>query len=101
MECYCYLRNVQDLLAYGQTLHERRFGESCEVPIIPFGAMVEYCPISPRDQSRLHQFGNNVLPGIFLGYAIIAEGTWKGDVVVADVEELENMDASEIYASKN
>ena len=27
VECYCYLRNVQDLLAGGKTLHERRFGE--------------------------------------------------------------------------
>ena len=27
MECYCYLRNVQDLLADGKTLHERRFAE--------------------------------------------------------------------------
>ena len=30
------------------------------------GAMAEYHPISPRDQSRLHQFGKKVLPGIFL-----------------------------------
>ena len=34
--------------------------------MIPFGAMIEYHPISLRDQSRLHQFG-----GIFLGYALI------------------------------
>ena len=27
MECYCYLRNVQDLLADGKTPCERRFGE--------------------------------------------------------------------------
>ena len=27
MECYCYLRNVQDLVAEGKTPHERRFGE--------------------------------------------------------------------------
>ena len=25
--------------------------------------MVEYCPISARDQSRLHQFGNRELQG--------------------------------------
>ena len=41
-------------------------------PIVPFGAMVEYHPISPRDFSRIHQFGNKVLPGIFLGYEPIA-----------------------------
>ena len=41
-------------------------------PVIPFGAVVEYHPISAKDQSRLHQFGPKVLPGIFLGYAVYA-----------------------------
>ena len=27
VECYCYLRNVHDLLADGKTLYERRFGK--------------------------------------------------------------------------
>ena len=35
VECYCYLRNIQDLLADGKTPCERRFGESCKGPIIP------------------------------------------------------------------
>ena len=39
---------------------------------IPFGAMVEYHPISARDQSKFHQFGKKVLPGIILGY-----GGWE------------------------
>ena len=72
VECYCYLRNVQDLLADGKTLYERRFGKSFNGAVIPFGAMVQYHAISTRDQSRLHQFGKKVLPGIFLGYALIA-----------------------------
>ena len=37
------------------------------------------------------------LPGIFLGYALIAEWIWKGDILIADLEELENLDVSEIY----
>ena len=40
MECYGYLRNVQDLLADGKTPYERRFRVPCKGPIIPFGAMV-------------------------------------------------------------
>ena len=47
MECYCYLRNVQDLLADGKTPCERRFEEPFKGPIIPFGAMVEDDPSSP------------------------------------------------------
>ena len=60
--------------------YERRFGEPIKGPIISFGAVVEYYPISTRDQSRLHQIGKKVLPGIFLGYGLIAGRIWKGDV---------------------
>ena len=35
---------------------------------------------------------------MFLGYALYAGGIWKGDRLVADIEDLETMDASEIYA---
>ena len=70
MVCYCYLRNVQDLFSDGKTPYEWRFGMPFNGPVIPFGAMVEYHPISAKDISRLHQFGPKVLPGIFLGYAL-------------------------------
>ena len=93
MECHCNLRNIQDVLSDGKTPYERRFGTPFNGPVIPFGAMVEYHPISAKDQSRLHQFGPKVLPGIFLGYALNAGGIWKGDSLVADIEELEQMDA--------
>ena len=69
-------------------------------PIIPFGSLVEYNPISAKDQSRLHQFGPKALPGIFLGYALHAGRIWKGDILVADMEEMEKMDASEIHARR-
>ena len=31
-----------------------------------FGSLVEYYPMSAKDQSRIHQFGKKVLPGLFL-----------------------------------
>ena len=62
--------------------------------------MVEYHPITAKDKSRIHQFGKKVLPGLFLGYALYAGGIWKGDVLIADLEELETMDASEIYSKR-
>ena len=55
MECYCHLRNMQDLLSDGKTPYERRVGVPFNGPVIPFGAMVEYHPISANDQSRLRQ----------------------------------------------
>ena len=43
-----------------------------EGPVIPFGATVDYHPISTKGQSRLYQIGKKVLPRIFLGYALVA-----------------------------
>ena len=100
MECHTYLRNVTDLFSDGMTPYERRFGKLFKGPIIPFGSLVEYHPITAKDQSRIHQFGKKVLPGLFFGYALYAGRIWKGDVLVADLEELETMDASEIYSKR-
>ena len=65
MECYTYLRNDTDLLSDGKTPYERRFEQPFKGPITPFGSMVEYHPITAKDQSRIHQFGKKVLPGLF------------------------------------
>ena len=101
MEYYTYLRNVTDFLSDGKTPYERRFGQPFQGPIIPYGSLVDYHPITAKDQSRIHQFGKKVLPGLFLGYASDAVRTWKGEVLVADLEELETMDASEIHSKKD
>ena len=47
------------------------------IPIIPFGSLVEYHPISTKDQSRTHQFWKNVLLGIFFGYVLYAGESGK------------------------
>ena len=75
-------------------------GKPFKGPIIPFGSLVEYHPTTAKDQSRIHQYGKKVLPGLFLGYALYAGRNWKGDVLVADLEELETMDVSEIYSKR-
>ena len=72
MECYTYLRNVTDLLSDGKTPYERRFGELFKGPIIPFGSLVDYYTVTAKDQSRIHQCGKKVLPGLFLGYTLYA-----------------------------
>ena len=80
-----------------KTQYERRFGESFTGPIFPFGALVEYLPNSERDKARIHQFGKKVLPGIYPGYALFAGRIWKGDILIAEIEELEKFDASDIH----
>ena len=39
-------------------------------------------------------------PGIFLSCALYAGRTWKRHIVVADIEELEKMDASELHTRR-
>ena len=70
MECYSYLRNVQDLLEDGQTPFEGRFNWPFDGPTIPFGAEVKFFPTSSK---QVHQFVTKVLLGIFVGYASNAE----------------------------
>ena len=53
-------------------------GQPFKGPIVPFGSLVEYHPITAKDQSRIHQFGKKVLLGLFLGYALYAGGNLEG-----------------------
>ena len=85
------------LLGRWETPCERRFEEPFKGPTILFGTMVEDHPISARDLSRFHQFGKKVLLGIFLGSELIAGGIWKGDILIADLEDSVKLDASESY----
>ena len=100
--CWCHLCQLWVRRSGQESPYpfRQRFGEPFKGPIIPFGSLVEYYPINAKDQSRTHQFGKKVLPGLFLGYALYAEGIRKGDVLVADIEELDTMDASAIYSQR-
>ena len=100
MECHRYLRNVQDLLADEETPYERRFGEPFKGPIILFGAMVEYHPSLPKNQMKIHQFGKKVFPGVLLVYELIVVGIWQVDTLLADLEDLEMMVASDSYPQR-
>ena len=82
MECYTYLRNIQDLLSDGKTPYERPFGMPFNGPVTPFGAMVEYYPMyfSVMHYTR-GESGKETL--------------WS-----QDIEELEEMDASELHARR-
>ena len=97
MDCYTYLRNVTDLLSDGKTPYGRRFGRNFfQGPIIPFGSLVEYHATTAKDIILERKYyldcSSNMLStrGEF----------WKGDVLIADLEELETMDASEIYSKR-
>ena len=44
--------NVRDLKSEGKTPYERRFGQPFNGPIIQFGSLVEYHPITAKDPSK-------------------------------------------------
>ena len=71
VECFCYLRIIQDKLAGGKSPYESRFGTQIDCPIIPFGAEVHFRPISTKTKVVfINHLGANVLPGRFNGYAL-------------------------------
>ena len=74
MECFCCLR-------VGKTPYGRRFGVPFNGPVILLGAMLEYHLISAKVQKS-------------------CQVLWKGDVMVQAIEELEQMDASELHARR-
>ena len=53
MECYCYLRNVQELLSDGKHLENGDLKNHSKGATIPFGSMTEYHPISVRNLPRI------------------------------------------------
>ena len=93
IQCFCFLRNIVDKLPDDNvTAYERRFGVKFDGPILPFGCEVTFQPSYKGDIARLHKYGSKVLSGIFMGYSQQAGGTWSGDLLIADWEELEKAD---------
>ena len=52
MKCYCYLRNLVNVLKDGKTPYERRFGEPFTGLVIPFGTKISYKPITSKDKTH-------------------------------------------------
>ena len=96
MECYCYLRYVQDLLADGNTLSKRKEHWKGHLKDRSCRFVLLFHPISSNDTARLHQFVSKVLPEIFTGYALNAGRSWTVDLLAVDAEDLNNLRAFEI-----
>ena len=98
MECYCYLRNVQDPLADGRTPFERRSGESFKARSF---RLVQWLKII-LFLRRTSQGSTTLVRKFYQEYCSdIGRGrNWKGDILVADIEELGNLSASELHARR-
>ena len=74
MECYWYLRNIQDLLSDRKTPYQTRFGMPFDGPAIPFGAMVEHHPISAKHLPKTTSVWHKSLARYILRLCIIRGG---------------------------
>ena len=72
MECHTYLRNIQDLLSVRKIPYERRSGNQLKDRSFRLVHWLSITLSLRKKQSRIHQFGKKVLPGLFLGYALYA-----------------------------
>ena len=100
MLCYCFLKNVVDLLDNDETAYKRRFNMDYVGPLIPFGAEVTWQPITDKDKARCHQLGSKTLSGIFIGYGQKGNCSWNGELVVADWKKLKTLSISTRYIPK-
>ena len=91
--------NIQDLVSNGKTPYEKRFGLQFKGSAIPFGAMVE---ISPYFCQRPVGDCISSARKTYQEYSSIIYHTrvesGKETFLVADIEEVEKMEASEIHA---
>lgn len=88
MNCFCFLKNVVDILWTNMTAYKMRFGEDFRGPVIPFGAEIQYYPTSEDDKGRLHQMGDKLLTGLFGGYKQQSGGGWSEVLYVYDWDEV-------------
>ena len=53
-----------------------------------------------KDDSETIQRTTDFFRSKILGYALIVGGIWKWDILIADIEELEKKDASDVYSRR-
>ena len=82
MECCTYLRNIQDLVWWENTICKTLWRTSA------------------KDQWKNPSIWKESLTWIVPRIRSGRGGIWKGETMFADIEELETMDTSEIYAKR-
>ena len=67
---------------------------------IPVGNALYLDPNPTKDESRPHQLGTKMLPGIFIGYARNSGGGCTGLLIIVDWHGIEHNVASEVRVKK-
>ena len=77
MECFTYLRNIQDLLFDGKTPNEKELENRLKhrsFLLVHWVSITLFLRKTSPESINLEK----VLPGLFLGYALYAGGIWNG-----------------------
>ena len=84
---WCFMQNVS---ATGDepTPWELRFGSKFDGPMIPFGCLVDYWNGPRKKNKEGLRFEPTSSPGLFLGYAIHPEFSWRKEFMVAPSKNL-------------
>lgn len=94
MQCFCFLWNIAPG-AGRRSPCRARFGHDVKGPRIPFGAAVIYKPTTPQDESLLHQYHSKCLDGIFMGDEQQSGGGWSGNLLIAQVHQLQTVEQAQ------
>ena len=82
---WCFSHNVQTREG-NSPWHKRHNKGKFKGRRVPFGSLVDFLPSPIRGGPP--KVASRTQPGLFLGYFLLPGGRWKGDVLVASLEDL-------------
>ena len=101
VECHTYLRNIQDLLIDGEDSIRKAFWRifswDQSFRLVDWLSITLFLRKTSQESINLERKSYLDCSSDTL---CTRGGIWKGDVLAADLEELETMDASEIYSKR-
>ena len=91
MEIWSVIRNASEVHSKtNQTPYKFRYKEDFPYELIPLGAELHFKPESPKDIRKLNKYNEKMLPGIMLGYKMLAGNKPSGDTLILEREDIEN-----------
>ena len=98
MECYWYLQNVRDLLADGENAVWKTIWRTIQRANNSFGSNGWISSIfTKRSGLKFINLARKCYQESFLAMSWSQWEIWQGDILMADLEDLEEMDASDFY----
>ena len=90
MKIRSVIRNASEVHSKtNQTPYKFRYKEDFPYELIPLGAELHFKPESPKDMRKLNKYNEKMLPGIMLGYKMLAGNKSSGDIIILEKEDLE------------